>query len=191
LDKPCTGTDSIVQRTEGTNEMPKLLTAAVLASGAALATAAGATAAPAQPTTTADKNIVETAVAAGDFTTLVGLVQRAGLADALSGDDKLTVFAPTDEAFSKVPAATLKKLGRKPKLLRRVLKYHVVAGDVKAASIVERRSVRTLAGAKIKIRVRDGNVRLNRSANVVKTDIAASNGTIHVIDRVLLPPRRG
>lgn len=170
--------------------MPKLLTAAVLASGAALATAAGAAAAPAQPTTVADKNIVETAVAAGDFTTLVGLVQRAGLADALSGDDKLTVFAPTDEAFSKVPAATLKKLGRKPKLLRRVLKYHVVAGDVKAADVVGRRSVRTLAGAKIKIRVRDGNVRLNRSANVVKTDIAASNGTIHVIDRVLLPPRR-
>jgi uncharacterized surface protein with fasciclin (FAS1) repeats len=170
--------------------MPKLLTAAILASGAALATAVGATAAPAQPTAVAEKNIVETAVAAGDFTTLVGLVEKAGLADALSGDDKLTVFAPTDEAFSKVPAATLEKLGRKPKLLRRVLKYHVVAGDLKAANIVERRSVRTLAGAKIKIRVRHGNVRLNRSANVVQADIAASNGTIHVIDRVLLPPRR-
>jgi uncharacterized surface protein with fasciclin (FAS1) repeats len=170
--------------------MPKLFTAVAVASGAALATAAGATAAPPQPTAAAEKNIVETAVAAGDFTTLTGLVQKAGLVDALSGDDKLTVFAPTDEAFSKVPAATLEKLGRKPKLLRRVLKYHVVAGDVKAASIVKRRSVRTLAGAKIKIRVGDGTVRLNRSANVVKTDIAASNGTIHVIDRVLLPPRR-
>jgi uncharacterized surface protein with fasciclin (FAS1) repeats len=170
--------------------MPKLLTTVALASGVALATAAGATAAPAQPTAAAEKNIVETAVAAGDFTTLVALVQKAGLADALSGDDKLTVFAPTDEAFSKVPAATLEKLGHKPKLLRRVLKYHVVAGDLKAAAVVKRRSVRTLAGAKIKIRVRDGNVRLNRSANVVKTDIAASNGTIHVIDRVLLPPRR-
>ena len=170
--------------------MPKLLTAAVLASSAALATAAGTTAAPAQPTAAAEKNIVETAVAAGDFTTLVGLVEKAGLADALSGDDKLTVFAPTDEAFSNVPKAKLEKLGRKPKLLRRVLKYHVVAGDLKAADIVGRSSVRTLAGAKIKIRVRDGNVRLNRSANVVKADIAASNGTIHVIDRVLLPPRR-
>jgi len=81
-------------------------------------------------------------------------------------------------------------VGRKPKLVRRVLKYHVVAGDPKAADVVERRSVRTFAGAKIKIRVRDGNVRLNRSAQVVKADIAASNGTIHVIDRVLLPPRR-
>ena len=170
--------------------MPKLLTAAVLASGAALATAAGATAAPAQPAIAGEKNIVETAVAAGDFTTLVGLVGKAGLADALSGDAKLTVFAPTDEAFSNVPEATLAKLARKPKLLRRVLKYHVVATDLKAADIVERRSVRTLAGAKIKIRVRDGNVRLNRSAKVVQADIAASNGTIHVINRVLLPPRR-
>ena len=170
---------------------PKLLTAAVLASGAALATAAGTTAAaPAQRTAAAEKNIVETAVAAGDFTTLVALVEKAGLAKTLSGEAKLTVFAPTDKAFSKVPKAKLEKFARSPKLLRRVLKYHVVAGDLKAADIVGRRSVRTLAGAKIKIRVRDGNVRLNRSANVVQADIAASNGTIHVIDRVLLPPRR-
>ena len=136
--------------------MKKLLTAVVLASGTALATTAGG--ASAEPTTAAQKNIVETAVAAGDFTTLVALVEKAGLADDLAGDDKLTVFAPTDKAFSKVSAAKLEKLGRKPKLLRRVLKYHVVAGDLKAADIVERRSVRTLAGAKIKIRVRDGNV---------------------------------
>jgi len=172
--------------------MSKLLTVAVLASGAALASATATTAAPAPRAgaTAADKNIVETAVAAGDFTTLVGLVEKAGLADALSGDDKLTVFAPTDEAFSKVPEATLRKLGRQPKKLRRVLKYHVVAGDLKAADVVERRSLRTLAGAKIKVRVRDGEVRLNRSAKVVQADIAAANGTIHVIDRVLLPPRR-
>ncbi len=169
--------------------MKKLLTPLVLASGVALATAAGTSAAPAQPTAAAEKNIVETAVAAGDFTTLVALVEKAGLAAALSGDDKLTVFAPTDKAFSKVPEATLAKLGRKPKLLRRVLKYHVVSGDVKAADIVNHRSVRTLAGAKIKIRVRDGNVFLNRSAKVTQADIAASNGTIHVINRVLLPPR--
>jgi len=169
--------------------MPKLLTAAVLAAGAALATAGATGAAPAQPTAAAEKNIVETAVAAGEFTTLVGLVEKAGLAGALSGEDKLTVFAPTDKAFSKVPEATLEKLARKPKLLRRVLKYHVVAGNLKAADVIERRSVRTLAGAKIKIRVRDGNVRLNRSAKVIQADIAASNGTIHVINRVLLPPR--
>ena len=170
--------------------MRKLTTAVTLAAGVALATAPATTAAPTQSTAAAEKNIVETAVAAGDFTTLVSLVEKAGLAGALSGDDKLTVFAPTDAAFSKVPKATLAKLGRKPGLLRRVLKYHVVAGDLKAADIVDRRSVRTLAGAKIKIRVRNGTVRLNRSAKVVKADIAASNGTIHVINRVLLPPRR-
>ena len=171
--------------------MPKLLTALLLAAGAALATATGSTAAPAQRAVASEgSNIVETAVAAGDFTTLVSLVQQAGLADVLAGDDELTVFAPTDEAFAKLPAATLAKLGRKPKLLRRVLKYHVVAGSLEAADVVERRSLRTLAGAKIKVRVRDGEVRLNRTATVVQADVAASNGTIHVIDRVLLPPRR-
>ena len=172
--------------------MSKLLKVAVLASGAALASATATTAAPAPRAgaTATDMNIVETAVEAGDFTKLVALVEKAGLADALSGGDKLTVFAPTDEAFSKVPKATLQKLARKPKKLRRVLKYHVVAGDLKAADVVERRSLRTLAGAKIKVRVRDGKVRLNRSAKVVQADIGATNGTIHVIDRVLLPPRR-
>ena len=170
--------------------MPKLLPAVILAGGVALATATGTTAAPAQRAPAAEKNIVETAVEAGNFTTLVALVEKAGLAGTLSGDDSLTVFAPTDEAFSNVPEDTLEKLGRNPRQLRRVLKFHVVARDLKAADIVERRSVRTLANAKIKIRVRGGNVHLNRSAKVIQADIAASNGTIHAIDRVLLPPRR-
>ncbi len=170
--------------------MLKLITAVLVTTGAALATAGGTSAAPAHRAATAEKNIVETAAAAGSFTTLVALVEQAGLAGALSGDDKLTVFAPTDEAFGKLPEATLQMLARKPAKLRRVLKYHVVGRELEAAELVERRSVRTLAGAKIKIRVRDGGVRLNRSANVVQADIAASNGTIHVIDRVLLPPRR-
>ena len=170
--------------------MNKLITAALITAGVALATAGGSSAAPVHRAAPAEKNIVETAAAAGSFNTLVALVEQAGLAGALSGDDKLTVFAPTDEAFSKVPKATLKMLARKPAKLRRVLKYHVVGRELKAADVVERRSVRTLAGAKIKIRVRDGDVLLNRSAKVVQTDIAASNGTIHVIDRVLLPPRR-
>jgi uncharacterized surface protein with fasciclin (FAS1) repeats len=172
-------------------DMPKLIAAILLISGVAVATATASTAAPApRAVASADKDIVETAAAAGDFTTLVALVEKAGLADALSGDDELTVFAPTDEAFGKVPEATLEKLGRKPRMLRRVLKYHVVAGNLAAADVAERRSLRTLAGAKIKVRVRDGEVRLNRSATVVQPDVAASNGTIHVIDRVLLPPRR-
>ena len=146
--------------------------------------------AAATPAAAADKNIVETAADAGNFTTLLALAEQAGLVDALTGDDKLTLFAPTDEAFAKLPQATLDELSAKPRKLRRVLKYHVVGRELKAADVVERRSIRTLAGPKIKVRVRDGDVVLNRSAKVVQADIAASNGTIHVIDRVLLPPRR-
>ncbi len=89
-----------------------------------------------------------------------------------------------------MPEATLKKLGRNRALLRRVLLYHVVAGDVKAEQIVRRRAVRTLAGPKVRIRVRDDTVLLNRRTKVVQTNIDASNGTIHVIDRVLIPPGR-
>jgi uncharacterized surface protein with fasciclin (FAS1) repeats len=118
-------------------------------------------------------------------------VKRAGLADALSGDTKLTVFAPTNAAFRKVPAATLQKLRRDRALLQRVLLYHVVAGDVKAAQVVKLRTAKTLAGPSIRVRVRDANVYLNNSrTKVVQTDVAASNGTIHVVNRVLLPPAR-
>ena len=170
--------------------MPKLLSALLVAGVAGLAATAAGSAASARPAAAEEKNIVETAVAAGSFTTLVALVEQAGLVDALSGDGKLTVFAPTDEAFAKLPQATLDELARKPRKLRRVLKYHVVGRELKAADVVERRSVRTLAGPKIKIRVRDGGVYLNRSAKVVQADVAASNGTIHAIDHVLLPPRR-
>jgi uncharacterized surface protein with fasciclin (FAS1) repeats len=160
--------------------MRKLLIATVL--GAALLSPSGAAA--------SEKTIVDTAASDPRFTTLVSLVDRAGLADELSGDAKLTVFAPTDAAFAKVPKATLRKLSRNRALLRRVLLYHVVEGDVKAEQVVKRRSVRTLAGRKVRIRVRDGAVYLNRRAKVVQTDVAASNGTIHVINRVLLPPAR-
>src|ERR671910_1522762 len=160
-----------------------VLAASVLAIGAV---SAGATAIPApaaQPT--ADKNIVQTAVAAGQFKTLVMLAKRAGLASALTGQTKLTVFAPTDAAFKMVPKPTLNKLLRNRPQLRRVLLYHVVPGDVKAAQVVGLRSAKTLAGPSVRINVRGGNVFLNRSARVVKTDIAASNGTIHVINKVL------
>ena len=142
------------------------------------------------PSPAVDKNLVETAAADPRFTTLVSLAKRAGLADELSGESKLTVFAPTNAAFAKVPDAKLRKLGRNRGMLRRVLLYHVVAGDVKAKQIVRRRAVRTLAGGKVRIRVRDDAVFLNRRAKVVQADVAASNGTIHVINRVLLPPAR-
>jgi uncharacterized surface protein with fasciclin (FAS1) repeats len=162
--------------------MRKLFTAATLLAAAALALPATSAA--------AERTIAETAASDPQFSTLVSLVQRAGLADELSGETKLTVFAPTNAAFDRVPAATLRKLQRNRALLRRVLLYHVVAGDVKAEQVVQLRSVRTLAGPRVRIRVRDEAVVLNRRSKVVQTDIAASNGTIHVIDRVLIPPRR-
>jgi uncharacterized surface protein with fasciclin (FAS1) repeats len=137
-----------------------------------------------------ERNLVETAAADPQFSTLVSLVEKAGLADELSGDAKLTVFAPTNAAFEKLPKATLRRLGRNRALLRRTLLYHVVAGDVKAEQVVKLRRVRTLAGRNVRIRVRDDRVYLNRRSRVVATDVAASNGTIHVINRVLVPPAR-
>jgi uncharacterized surface protein with fasciclin (FAS1) repeats len=160
--------------------MRKLLVTTVLAAGLAVPASAAA----------AEKNIAETAAADPRFDTLVALVGQAGLADELSGDAKLTVFAPTDAAFERVPEKTQRLLGRKPKLLRRVLLYHVAAGDLKAEQVVQRRSIRTLAKRKVRVRVRNGNVFLNRRSKVVQADVAASNGTIHVINRVLLPPAR-
>jgi uncharacterized surface protein with fasciclin (FAS1) repeats len=160
--------------------MRKTIATTVLAAGLALPATA----------TAAEGNIVETAAGDPRFSTLVSLVQQVGLADDLSGDGKLTVFAPTNAAFERVPEKTLSKLGRKPKQLRRVLLYHVVAGDRKAEQVVQRRALRTLAGPTVRIRVRSGSVFLNRRSNVVQADVAASNGTIHVINRVLLPPAR-
>ena len=136
----------------------------------------------------ADKNLVQTASDAGQFTTLIALAKRAGLAGALSGSGKLTVFAPTDKAFAKVPKATLRKLQRNRSMLRTVLLYHVVKGDVRAAKVVTLRRAKTLNGASVRIGVKGQRVYLNRTTRVVKTDIAASNGTIHVIDGVLIPP---
>jgi uncharacterized surface protein with fasciclin (FAS1) repeats len=167
--------------------MRKLI-ASTLMAAAFLTPAAAAAGAQAQAT---DKDLVQTAATDKRFTTLVSLVKRAGLAGALTGDTKLTVFAPTNAAFEKVPKATLKKLLADRAALRRVLLYHVVAGDLKAKDVVGLRSAKTLAGPKVRIRVRDGKVYLNnRRTKVVQTDVAATNGTIHVINRVLLPPAR-
>jgi len=160
------------------------VTRALLVLGAvvALVLPAGASARP-----SADGNIVQTASAAGSFSTLLALATKAGLADDLAGPGPLTVFAPTDAAFKKVPAATLRKLNANPTLLRRVLLYHVVAGNVTAAKVVTLRSAKTLAGPTVRIRVTGKTVRIN-AAKVKKADVKATNGVIHVIDRVLLPP---
>jgi uncharacterized surface protein with fasciclin (FAS1) repeats len=170
----------------------KTLFTAILAASilATAAFAAAGTSSAAKEEQMAEKNIVQTAVAAGQFKTLVALAKRAGLAGALTGNRKLTLFAPTDAAFNKVPKATLNKLLRNRAALRRVLLYHVVAGDVKAARVAQLRSAKTLAGPSVRIRLRGGTVFLNRSTKVVKTDIAATNGTIHVINSVLIPPVR-
>lgn len=132
-------------------------------------------------------DIVDVAVGAGSFRALVGLVQAAGLVDTLKGNGPFTVFAPTDEAFKKIPKATLEALGKDKKLLAKVLTYHVVPGKVTAADVVKLKKAKTVEGADVKITVKNGKVMIN-NANVIKTDVMASNGVIHVIDTVLLPP---
>ena len=137
--------------------------------------------------TTASKNIVETAVAAGSFKTLVAAVQAAGLAETLSGGN-FTVFAPTDEAFAKLPAGTLEML-LKPEnkaKLASILTYHVVPGKVMAADVVKLTNAGTVQGQRVDISAKGGTVTVD-GAKVVTTDIACSNGVIHVIDSVILP----
>lgn len=136
------------------------------------------------------KDIVDTAVGAGSFKTLVKLVQAAKLVDTLKGKGPFTVFAPSDTAFKKVPKATMDKLGKNEDLLRSVLTYHVVAGNVMAADVVKLngKSVETVNGESIKITVKNGKVFLNGNVQVVTTDIKTTNGTIHVLNGVLMPP---
>jgi uncharacterized surface protein with fasciclin (FAS1) repeats len=161
--------------------MKKLITilalaALVLPVAAGTATARGRT----------ENNIVQTAVAAGKFKTLTKLLTRAGLVKALQKPGPYTVFAPTDAAFAKVPKKTLAVLLRDRAKLRAVLLYHVVAGKVPASQVVKLRSARTLNGRSVRIRVAGGHVFVN-PAKVTTADVMASNGVIHVINRVLIP----
>lgn len=132
------------------------------------------------------KDIVDIAAGNPNFSTLVSLVKKAGLVDVLKGSGPFTVFAPTNDAFAKLPKATLEAVGKDKDLLIKVLTYHVVAGKVTAADVVKLKSAKTVQGSKVHINVKGGKVRINKS-NVVKTDIMASNGVIHVIDTVLIP----
>ena len=144
-----------------------------------------ASAAHAQP---ANKDIVDTAVAAGSFKTLAKALHAADLVDTLKEKGPFTVFAPTDEAFAKLPPATLDDLlkpANKAKL-RRILTYHVVAGRVTAADVVKLKSAKAVSGDTIDIKATGGSVMVDE-ARVMKTDINASNGVIHVIDSVILP----
>jgi uncharacterized surface protein with fasciclin (FAS1) repeats len=133
------------------------------------------------------KDIVDTAVGAGQFKTLVTAVKAADLVETLKGKGPFTVFAPTDEAFAKVPKATIDGLLADKKALTKVLTYHVVPGKVLAADVVKLKSAKTVEGAPVEITVKDDKVMIN-SAHVIKADILCSNGVIHVIDSVLLPP---
>ena len=130
-------------------------------------------------------DIVDTAVAAGSFKTLVTAVQAAGLVDTLKGEGPFTVFAPTDEAFAKLPAGTLDALLKDKAKLQAVLTYHVVSGRVMAADVGKLTSAKTVQGQSLAIDTSKG-VKVG-AANVVKTDVLASNGVIHVIDTVLIP----
>ncbi|MCU0253706.1 MAG: fasciclin domain-containing protein [Acidobacteria bacterium] len=130
-------------------------------------------------------NIVETAVAAGNFKTLAAALQAAGLVDTLEGDGPFTVFAPTDEAFAKLPPGTVEGLLQDKAKLTEILTFHVVKGVVTSADVVKLSSATTLSGKVASIDTRDG-VRID-GAKVIKVDIPASNGVIHVIDTVMLP----
>ena len=150
------------------------------------------TMAPASPAAAAD--IVDTAVAAGDFETLTAAVTAAGLVETLKGPGPFTVFAPTDDAFAKLPEGTVESLLEQPEgELTQILTYHVIAGEVMAADVLamDGEKVTTVQGNELTIEVSDGKVALVDAAggkvNVVATDVDASNGVIHVIDGVLLP----
>ncbi len=160
----------------------------IAASAAALLLAV-AMAAPVRADHHRGKDIVDTAVAAGSFNTLATALKAADLVETLKGKGPFTVFAPTDDAFKKLPAGTLEKLLADKAQLTKVLTYHVVAGRVMAADVVKLSEAKTVEGSPVRIAVKDGKVKLN-DANVVKTDVGASNGVIHVLDTVILPPAK-
>ena len=132
------------------------------------------------------KDIVDTAVEAGSFKTLAAALQAADLISTLKSEGPFTVFAPTDAAFRKIPKADLDALLSDKRALTEVLTYHVVSGKVMAADVVKLTQAKTVEGSPVKIKVVDGKVMIN-NANVSATDIAASNGVIHVIDTVIMP----
>ena len=134
-------------------------------------------------------DIVQTAIKAGNFTTLATALTEAGLVDALKGDGPFTVFAPTDEAFKNLPDGALEGLLKDKEALKNVLLYHVVSGKVSSKEVVDLNKATTLNGSDLNIKTNNGKVMIN-DADVIGADVMASNGIIHVIDRVLLPPTK-
>lgn len=171
--------------------VPSILLIVVLVlSACAQLTPPAPTATPVPPTATPQPapDIVDTAMAADDFNTLVTAVQAAGLVDALKGEGPFTVFAPTDAAFAALPEGTLDSLLEDTDALNQVLLYHVVSGAVMAADVTDGLEAETLQGETVSFSVSDDGVMIN-DANIIATDIEASNGVIHVIDAVILPPQ--
>ena len=169
--------------------MKRLVILIVAAALGASLVAGLATARTAAPVAKAEGDIVQTAVASGQFKTLAKLLTRAGLVSALEQPGPFTVFAPTDAAFKKVPKTTLDALLRNKAKLKAVLLYHVLSGKVTAADVVHLTAAKTLNGKAVRIRVAGSNVFVNK-AKVTTPDVMASNGVIHVINRVLIPPAR-
>ncbi len=166
-------------------KMKTQLKTLIIAATAAIGLAAGA-----PEVRATEKNIVETAIEAGKFNTLAKALGAAGLVNTLTGKGPFTVFAPTDKAFSKLPAGTVEAL-LKPEnkdRLTAILTYHVVPGAVKAADVVKLDEAKTVNGRNVMIKTRGGSVMIN-GAKVTSADIAASNGVIHVIDEVIIPPK--
>ena len=161
--------------------MKRVLTLLTVALAVMAVAVGAATARPA-----ANQDIVQTAVAAGQFKTLAKLLTRAGLVGTLEQSGPYTVFAPTDKAFAKVPKKTLNALLANKAKLKAVLLYHVVAGNVTSSDVAGLSSAKTLNGKSVRIRVAGGNVFVNQS-KVTKADVMATNGVIHVVDRVLIP----
>ncbi len=164
--------------------MTTLIRRCILRSAIAIASVAAV--APAAGAARAQSNIVQTAAAAGHFKTLLTLAEQAGLAGTLEGRGPFTVFAPTDAAFAKLPKSTLAALARDRAKLRAVLLYHVVKGKLTAAKLMKLHSVQTLNGTRLPVRVSHGVVTVG-GVRVIKANIPASNGVIHVIGSVLIP----
>jgi uncharacterized surface protein with fasciclin (FAS1) repeats len=170
----------IVNRIAQTRTSRRIFGAGVAASALAVAFPAGIAGAQA-------RDIVDTAVAAGQFTTLARALQAAGLVDTLKGPGPFTVFAPTDAAFAKLPTDRINAILANPQQLRALLTYHVVPGRVTGADVVRLQTARTVLGESVRVNAAGGTVRINDST-VTNADVATSNGVIHVIDTVLLPP---
>ena len=164
--------------------MKRFIALALVTALAAAVAVTGATARPKE-----EGNIVQTAVAAGQFKTLAKLLTRAGLVNTLQQPGPFTVFAPTDAAFKKVPKKTLTKLLHNRQLLKAVLLYHVVNGKVTSSQLTSMTSVDTLNGKRLRVRLSGMNVFVN-TAKVTTANVAATNGVIHVVNRVLIPPAR-